>query len=100
MDHPRSWWNCGEIRNGIGALDDKCAAACHTPLRLTRQIVSGQGLPIPAAKRRLFGVVVLGDRVVQPLQRRAVTGEIALLLRVLGRADRRLDLLQHSRFGR
>src|SRR6516164_10516 len=41
----------------------------------------------------LLGAVVLVDRVVQPLQRSTVAGEITLLLRIPRSADRRLDLL-------
>jgi hypothetical protein len=42
---------------------------------------------------RLLGVVELGDGVIEPLQRRPVAAEVALLLRVTRHADRCLDLL-------
>src|SRR6185437_443813 len=49
---------------------------------------------------RLLRVVVLGDRLVETLQRRAVAREIARLLRVAGRAHRRLDILECGGLGR
>src|ERR1700733_6184377 len=54
----------------------------------------------PAVGARLLGAVVLVDRVVEPLQRRAIGGEIAALLRLARRADCRVDVLERGGLSR
>src|ERR1700693_3596002 len=73
---------------------DGCSSTTWASARKPIEIGSGQPSP------ELLGVVVFGDGVVEALQRRAIASEIALLLRVLSRAQRSLNLLQRSGFGR
>jgi hypothetical protein len=86
---PRAW-----LVSVAAKRYDGCSSITWASARKPIGIDSGQPSP------ELLGAVVFGDGVIEALQSRAIAGEIALLLRVLSRTERSLNLLQGSGFGR